>query len=215
MTMTTEETEKPRKVRGPYAKTKVTRRAILDAATEVFSKTGYRAGSLRQIAARVGMSEASIFHHFPSKEALLEAVLDERDQRSKEIVAFGADASETIRGIIRLAQEITSVPGLVELYCQLLIEAADEEHPAHERFLKQRHETLEMVRATFFQLEQEQRLRPGVSPEAATRMVTAMFDGVQARWLLDPEQMNMAETLRSFFDLLVDIDWDAPRDADA
>jgi ubiquinone biosynthesis protein COQ9 len=63
------------KRRGPYAKTEEKRRVILDAALEVFAKSGYRSGSIRDIADRVGMSEAGLLHHFPNKSALLAAVL--------------------------------------------------------------------------------------------------------------------------------------------
>ena len=71
-----------RKPRGEYAKTSAKRTAILDAALEVFAESGYRSGSLRDVAGKVGMSEAGLLHHFPNKSALLAAVLDRRDRRA-------------------------------------------------------------------------------------------------------------------------------------
>lgn len=50
------------------------RRLILDEAAALFLSRGYAATSLRVIAERVGMKPASLYHHFPSKEALLEAI---------------------------------------------------------------------------------------------------------------------------------------------
>jgi AcrR family transcriptional regulator len=43
---------------------------ILGAALDVFSEKGYRAGSMRDIAARVGVTEPALYRHFAGKEAL-------------------------------------------------------------------------------------------------------------------------------------------------
>ena len=43
---------------------------ILDAAVVVFADKGYDAGSLREIAERVGVSEPALYRHFASKEDL-------------------------------------------------------------------------------------------------------------------------------------------------
>ena len=52
------------------------RESILKAATEVFAATGYRAGKVSDVAARVGVTEPVIFQNFGSKAALYAAVLD-------------------------------------------------------------------------------------------------------------------------------------------
>lgn len=44
---------------------------ILDAALSVFGEKGYEAGTMREIAADVGVSEPAIYRHYASKEALL------------------------------------------------------------------------------------------------------------------------------------------------
>lgn len=43
---------------------------ILDAAFDVFAEKGYDAGSMRDIASRVGVSEPALYRHFPGKEAI-------------------------------------------------------------------------------------------------------------------------------------------------
>jgi len=43
---------------------------ILDAALGVFAEKGYASGSMRDIAARVGVSEPALYRHFPGKEQL-------------------------------------------------------------------------------------------------------------------------------------------------
>lgn len=48
---------------------------ILGAALEVFGEKGYRAGSMRDIAGRVGVSEPALYRHFAGKEALFRALV--------------------------------------------------------------------------------------------------------------------------------------------
>jgi len=48
---------------------------ILGAATEVFAEKGYDAGSMREIAARVGVSEPALYRHYSGKEAIFLAIM--------------------------------------------------------------------------------------------------------------------------------------------
>lgn len=48
---------------------------ILDAALQVFADKGYAAGSMRDIASRVGVSEPALYRHFPGKQALFLALV--------------------------------------------------------------------------------------------------------------------------------------------
>ena len=61
-----------RRVRGDVRK-----RRILSTAVEVFGEQGYRGTSLREIARRVGMSDAGLLHHFGTKTGLLAATIAE------------------------------------------------------------------------------------------------------------------------------------------
>jgi AcrR family transcriptional regulator len=54
-----------------------TRREILDAALDLFAAGGYFGTSMRQIARAVGVRESALYHHFPSKDAILLELLGE------------------------------------------------------------------------------------------------------------------------------------------
>ena len=51
--------------------------AILRAAVEVMGRDGYEGASLRDMAARAGVSVAALYYHFPSKNDLLREFVDE------------------------------------------------------------------------------------------------------------------------------------------
>ena len=52
------------------------RSQILAAALEVFSERGFHGARTRELAKRAGVSEALVFSHFPTKQALIRAILD-------------------------------------------------------------------------------------------------------------------------------------------
>lgn len=185
--------------RGSYAKTKERRQEILTAAFEVFSTSGYRAGSIQDIADKIGLTKTGLLHHFRSKEALLEAVLTLRDEDSWAGAGIVTDDGlETLRGIVRLVQYNTTVPGLVALHCVLSAESTDPTHPAHEYFQRRYNWVREVGGQAFSDLDHRGRLRPGVTPGAAGRLLVALMDGLQVQWLLDNDSVDMASELRTF-----------------
>jgi AcrR family transcriptional regulator len=52
-------------------------RAALDGALPLFSSQGYGATSMRQIAEACGLSVGNLYHHFGSKEAIFERLIDD------------------------------------------------------------------------------------------------------------------------------------------
>src|ERR1700709_1114857 len=54
---------------------KTAREEILDAAAELFTKIGYAGTSTRAIAEAVGIRQASLYHHFATKDDILDALL--------------------------------------------------------------------------------------------------------------------------------------------
>jgi len=53
------------------------RNQILDAALKLFSHRGYGATSVNDIAAEAGVSKGNVYHHFPDKETIFRALLDQ------------------------------------------------------------------------------------------------------------------------------------------
>jgi AcrR family transcriptional regulator len=53
------------------------REAVLRAAIELFIAQGYDATSISDLAGSLGVTKSAVYHHFPSKESLLGAALDE------------------------------------------------------------------------------------------------------------------------------------------
>ncbi|QBD83113.1 TetR/AcrR family transcriptional regulator [Ktedonosporobacter rubrisoli] len=57
------------------------RESILEAAVQLFAAYGYHAAPLRDIARIAGIQAASIYHHYPNKQALLIEIMETYMQR--------------------------------------------------------------------------------------------------------------------------------------
>jgi AcrR family transcriptional regulator len=67
------------------------RERILDAAYELFSRRGVQAVGVNEVIERAGVANATLYRHFPSKEKLVLAFLDLREQRwTKDLIEAGA-----------------------------------------------------------------------------------------------------------------------------
>ncbi len=53
-----------------------TRHALVDSAVELFTKKGYAATSLDEVAKRARVTKGALYHHFSGKQALFEAAFD-------------------------------------------------------------------------------------------------------------------------------------------
>ena len=70
-----------------------TRAALLDEATALFAERGYAGTSLEDVASASQVTRGAVYHHFASKQALFEAVLQLQEARAMEAVAAAATAA--------------------------------------------------------------------------------------------------------------------------
>lgn len=84
---------------------------ILDTAYELFSRRGIRDVGVDELIERAGVAKATLYRHFPSKNDLVEAFLDRREERwTREWVAAeatkrGSNAEERLLAIFDLFDE--------------------------------------------------------------------------------------------------------------
>lgn len=68
---------------------------MLDTARRLFAENGVDATSLQQIADAAGVQKANVYYYFRTKNAILEALLDERVTALDEML----DRAETVTGV--------------------------------------------------------------------------------------------------------------------
>lgn len=86
-----------------------TRRQIIDMAIEIAAEQGAMAMTLDAVVARLPFSKGALLHHFPSKQALLEGVIDHlalemtsevRAEAARDPNPYGRNARAYLRAIV-------------------------------------------------------------------------------------------------------------------
>ena len=65
-----------------------TKRLICERALEVFAEKGYAATTMRDVATAVGMRDASLYSHYPSKQAIFDAAVEHQLERLTQALHF-------------------------------------------------------------------------------------------------------------------------------
>ncbi len=102
---------------------------ILDRAAGLFARRGYAKTSIQDVADAVGLSKAGLLHHFPSKDALHEAVLALADAHGRrvldEVAPLAAGPARDRRAVELLVDVALAHPGIVALLLTPVTELAD------------------------------------------------------------------------------------------
>ena len=97
------------------------RTIILDKAAELFARKGISATTVREIGDAAGILSGSIYHHFDSKDTIVDAIVssyfDDMLAGYDEVLGSDADATERLRGLIRTSLHCAEAhPHASELY---------------------------------------------------------------------------------------------------
>lgn len=187
-------------LRGAYAKGVAKRKEILDAAIEVLAEHGYDRASVREVARKVGLSQAGLLHHFRNKEDLFVEVLRRRDDRVAD-PSFTSHAHPVDR-LIDAVKKNSHEPGLTRLFVAMSADATASAGPAR-AFFEQRYLWLLDVIAEDVRAQQAAgEMSSAASAEDIASLLVAAADGLQLQWLLAPTRVDMEQRLGLLRDLL-------------
>ncbi|WP_299559954.1 TetR/AcrR family transcriptional regulator [uncultured Mycolicibacterium sp.] len=188
--------------RRPYetllAKGEDRRQRILGVAERLLVRNGWRNTSLAQIAREAGLTPAGLLHHFESKEALLNAVLDARDADDNAHADLSGDL---IAEIVRVAERFDRAPELVGTFTVLLAENILPDAPLHDRMLARQRAATEIVADIIRRGQESGRYRRDIDPAVKAVEILAFINGMETSWLLDPS-IPLAEVFKGYAEML-------------
>ncbi|MGQ0467821.1 MAG: TetR/AcrR family transcriptional regulator [Sporichthyaceae bacterium] len=164
----------------PQSRADAQRARVVAIAADIFSRRGFRATSMNEIAAAAGLSKPTLYHYFRSKEEILVLlytdVLDESLLDARATVAAAASPLEALRELIAARVAYTCHNA------RLLTVCFEEEHelPAAlaEQLLIRRREVEDLFVAT---LESHLLEYPSALPDIAPKVFVNAFLGA-ANW---------------------------------
>ncbi len=195
------------------ARAERTRAAIVAAAHDAFVTRGYRATSLRDIAAAAGISHPGLLRHFATKDEVLAAVVSlfERDNETEMLERLAAEDPGTL-AYSELARRNATVPGYLALFAALTGEASTPRHPAHE-IMRDRYARLRELSADAIdEAIAQDMVAADRDPAGEAVRIAAAWDGLQLLAQYLPERVDIAEALEVYEEsLALPVGW---RDAD-
>lgn len=165
------------------------RHQILQAAAELFVDPGYYATSLRDIAAKVGISHAGLLRHYASKGEILQAVVTMMEE---SVLPDDERAPDPFRASI---EKIASSPGLIALVTTAYGSASAPAHPSHEYLLARHQRRIAIGVERFRHLDG---LGAGRDPHVEARLFAAVWDGLRLLHLYAPELAPLVHHLGLF-----------------
>ena len=189
-----QEPAEPTLKRRRAPKGEMRRMALLDAATQVFARDGYLGSSMRDVADLAGITTVGLLHHFPNKTALLQALLDRREQRVVE--RFGELETEpTLAGLLRFLRMSMgfSVEDAQECQAALMInvESLSDKHPAFGRHQENFERVHQHAQAHLASLKDSAEIREDIDVAALAQELFSLMDGLQIQWLRGRESVDV------------------------
>jgi AcrR family transcriptional regulator len=190
----------------PERRRQQTRDHLLAAAAQVFADRGFHGASLDEVAAVAGFSKGAVYSNFKNKEdlflALFKAMYDREMEALRETLE-GSDVPPETRlsdFVALIRDEVSQTPDSFGVLYQEFWLYAVRNPTAREQLIRLEDEN---VRAVAEILETE-RPRQGLerleSPERVARIITALFRGISALRVLQPDVADdsLIETAISF-----------------
>ncbi|QTV80348.1 TetR family transcriptional regulator [Microbacterium sp. NIBRBAC000506063] len=169
----TTDTTSPRRGRPGYDRAEVLRAAVAQ-----FNAQGYEATSVSELTSSLGLTKSALYHHFRSKEEILEVALETALSGLEGVLSdaeeAGGTASDRLTAVILgavevLVAELPSVTLLLRLRGNSQVELA-----ALERRRSFDHRVTALVRAA----QEDGALRDDVDAAVATRLIFGMINSL-------------------------------------
>ena len=174
------------------------RQRILSVAEKLLARNGWRNTSLAQIAKEVGVTPAGLLHHFESKEQLLNAVLDARDDDDDAHADRSGDLTDEIQ---RAADRFARAPELIGTFTVLLVENIEPDAPLHGRLVKRQQDARDIVADIIRRGQLSGRYRTDFDPATKAVEILAFVNGMETSWLLDPS-LPLADVFKGYAEML-------------
>ncbi|MFQ7388129.1 MAG: DNA-binding transcriptional regulator UidR [Escherichia sp.] len=156
-----------------------TRTRILNAAREIFSENGFHSASMKAICKSCAISPGTLYHHFISKEALIQAIILQDQERA---LARFREPIEGIHFVDYMVESIVSLTheafGQRALVVKLWRKGCN---PQVAAMLKNKHMTItEFVAQRMRDAQQKGEISPDINTAMTSRLLLDLTYGVLA-----------------------------------
>ena len=172
----------------------ITKRNLLAAALEVFSRKGYTATRVEDIAMQANVTTGAIYHHFGGKSELYIALIEDSsakaNQLAQQVVEEGGTPASILRRLLvrlfEFAEEDKEYRAVLELFLNMT-EISPEVALINQQILESRRLLAQFFSALIQDGIVEGEFHSRVSPEIAALTLVGFMNGMGLIWLQDSE----------------------------
>lgn len=185
-----------------------TKEALLNAALLVFSRDGFAASRLVDIAAEADVTRGAIYHHFENKADLYKALVQRAEGEQQAVMETaieegGSIADVTRRIMVRSFEALALRPPFRRVMALSLFKVADSEELG-DLMEKRRREAVTLIESIAGIMAQgiaAGDFRDDLDPRTAARAFVAYQQGVIRLWLANPEAFAIEKEADKLTDL--------------
>lgn len=197
--------ENTTELNGHQARSEKSTRALIRAAGDLIAEGGYQSMTLATVGERAGYSRSLATARFGSKSKLLEALVDQIVVRwsLEKVDPESADLNglESLRVLLReIRESYRQNPRTLKVLFALIFEALGPVPELHDRFVKFHQILRTRISSTIRIGIEDGSIDSAVDPDKQAAMITAQLRGVGYLWQLDPDSLDPAGVLTTFFD---------------
>lgn len=183
-----------------------TRQNILEAANQMFAKQGYNATSIAEICTTAGISKGAFYYHFPTKQALFMAMLENwlegLDAGFAALQQQARNVPDALRAMATMAGKVlqssdANLPLIIEFWMQ-----AYRDPVIWEATIAPYHRYFELFSALMQKGIEEGSLRE-VEPQTAARVTVSIGIGMLLQALFDIKGVQWDEQVRLSMEMLL------------
>lgn len=188
----------------------ITKRNLLAAALDVFSRKGYTAATMEDIAMQANVTTGAIYHHFDGKSALYIALIEDNSakasQLAQEIVDEGGRPASILRRLLvrlfEFAEEDKEYRAVMELFLNTS-EISSELSIINKQILESRRILVQFFSNLIQAGIVEGEFQTSVSAEVTALALVGFMNGMGLIWLQDPEYFSIKENAEELVDLFL------------
>jgi len=149
------------------------------------------------------MTATGLLYYFGTKERLLREVVAERDRMDAIDPGAAFPLELTLSSLRDIGRHNVETAILTRLYLVLGVESLDPDDPLHDFFVERYETARQFVRALLIDEQTRGRVRQDVDVDQIALEVIATIMGAEYQWFTDPERVDLATAMETYFDQLI------------
>jgi AcrR family transcriptional regulator len=168
------------------------RQALVQSAFYEIAERGFEGLRTREVAAHAGVNVATLHYYFPTKEALIRAVLEEAMRRFRSTLVSDGTPADRLRSHLRAVRTLLrEQPQIGSVMGELALRSARD--PAMARILREMNDTWHRtLRAMLRQAARDGNLEPELDSDAVAAIVMSTLMNLTLPTFASPERKDQA-----------------------